>query len=83
MTYSLHTFYCKRCHQATPHEMSEDGQHAECITCTSTQRALAIEQMQYSPEARNWAALDGMGNRGEPRPPAALTRTKERKDVAS
>jgi hypothetical protein len=70
VTFQLHTYYCTRCRTATPHELSEDGQSARCVTCTATQRALQIEQQQFSPTNRHLAALDGMGNRGE-RPPTA------------
>ncbi len=68
MSFNVHTFYCRRCREATPHEMSEDGQRAECIVCSKTQRALALEQRQYTDTTRFIAALDGMGNRGEAKP---------------
>jgi hypothetical protein len=68
MTYQLHTFYCRKCREATPHEMSEDGQRASCITCQQSQRQLAFDRAQYSETNRHIAALDGMGNRGEAPP---------------
>ena len=82
MTFQLSTFYCRRCREATPHEMSEDGQHAFCIVCTKTQRALALEQMQFNDTTRFIAALDGMGNRGEPPPrtPKIMSGPKEREE---
>ncbi len=65
MSYSTHTFYCRRCKQPTPHEMSEDGQRARCILCANSQHQLALDRAQYSETNRHIAALDGMGNRGE------------------
>ena len=78
MTFNTFTFYCKRCKEPTPHEMSEDGQRARCIICTNKQRSLALESEQFSNEARHWSALDGMGNRGEPAPPDWATKRKEK-----
>jgi len=64
VSYQIHDFYCKRCREVRPHEMSEDGQKARCIVCQQSQKQLALDRAQFSDLNRHLAALDGMGNRG-------------------
>jgi hypothetical protein len=64
MTYDIHEFYCRNCKAPTPHEVSEDGQRARCITCLNKDRT--PHELKYADDtARHIAALDGFGNRGE------------------
>jgi hypothetical protein len=70
--FNIHDFYCRKCKEVRPHEMSEDGQKARCITCQQSQRQLALDRAEYNDDARHFAALDGAGNRGEPLPPIQL-----------
>jgi hypothetical protein len=64
MTFNLHTFWCNSCKAATPHELSEDGQRARCITCLNKHGAQREIHLQ-SETQQHIAALDGAGNRGE------------------
>jgi ribosomal protein L44E len=66
--FRTYEFYCKKCREVRPHELSEDGQRARCITCSQSQRQLAFDRAKYSDTNRHIAALDGMGNRGEAAP---------------
>jgi hypothetical protein len=68
--FSTHEFYCKKCREVRPHELTEDGQRARCLICINSQRQLALDRAQYSDTNKHIAALDGMGNRGE-QPPSS------------
>jgi hypothetical protein len=78
--------HCDKCKQETPHELTATpltkatGYQYRCVKCTVVREKELFEEADYSPEARHWAALDGMGNRGEPPPPIQLrTLRKENK----
>jgi hypothetical protein len=64
MSFQIHDFWCRRCKATTPHETTEDGQHARCVTCLV--RNKAGKELSLANEVQQMRqALDGHGYTGE------------------
>jgi hypothetical protein len=77
-------YYCDTCKEGTQHRQTSpgvwrctiphpgnDGRHPN-----EPSRQTEFENPEFATDARHWAALDGMGNRGEPPPPRTLRQSK-------